>query len=101
MAWGRPANVGETVSIYMDTAVPLFVGDFIRTKSGRLYQIKSVREQQKGRHAPRYDPNSGAKIRQGRQHLQVEVMPPDMALDPEDVVHGIHWYGVNNPPPES
>ena len=47
--------------------------------TGRTYRIQHVRIQERGRH-------------KGRQHLMVEVMPPDFEPTPDDVVHTILWY---------
>lgn len=99
MAWGAPAPVGANVSIYMDTQRVIRSGDFVRTRTGRLYQVTAVREQQRGKHGPVYDAHAGHKVMQGRQHLRCEVMPSDMDLDVDDVVHGVHWYGPSNPAP--
>ncbi len=72
------ATPGSVVSIYMDTPRTLTDGDFIRTSSGRLYEIAAVRIQERGKHA-------------GRQHLRVVVMPPDYDTG-DAVVHPLMWY---------
>lgn len=76
---GVKAAPGAVVGLYMDTARELEVGDEIHTRSGRRYEIASVRRQERGKHI-------------GRWHLRCLVLAPDHPTDPDVAVHSIWWY---------
>lgn len=76
------------VGIYVDLLAPVHVGDFIRTQTGRSYQVVMVRRQLRGKHA-------------GRQHLRAIVLDGDiveqvdaaaLAADDGQRIHQIRWY---------
>lgn len=74
---GRPP--GSEVGLYFDSPVHVLVdGDYLRTPSGRLYEVLDVRVQQRGIHV-------------GRQHLRCLVITADQVTDPSRVF-AIHWY---------
>lgn len=73
------APIGAVVGLYIDTTARVLVDQYIRTQTGRTYQVVSVRTQQKGKHAGR------------RQHLRVLVVP-DTTPQPDDTVITIRWY---------
>lgn len=71
-----PAPYGSHVRLHYDSATLVEEGDYLRTESGRLYEVIGVRVQERGKHA-------------GRQHLTAIVSrgAPDDAR-----VHPLHWY---------
>jgi hypothetical protein len=69
------APVGAVVSIYYDGRA-LLVGDFLRTATGRLYEVASVRVQARGGH-------------KGRQHLRCLVA---REIVPGARVLSLRWY---------
>jgi hypothetical protein len=73
------APIGSVVSLYIDTTRQVLVNEFIRTQTGRTYQIVSVRTQQRGKHAGR------------RQHLRALVVPATTPTE-DDTVIPILWY---------
>lgn len=74
-----PAPIGSVVGLYIDTTARVLPDQFIRTETGRTYQILTVRTQQCGKYA-------GI-----RQHLRVLVVPEETPQDGE-VVITIRWY---------
>lgn len=72
-------HAGEQARLYYDGARPVVAGDYIRTRTGRLYLVDQVRIQERGKHA-------------GRQHLVTTVMPDGHEPEIDAVVHPIHWY---------
>lgn len=74
---GKPP--GSEVSLYFDSPIHrLTDGDYLRTPSGRLYEVLDVRVQERGQHV-------------GRQHLRCLVITVDQVTD-VDRVFPIHWY---------
>lgn len=74
---GKPP--GSEVSLYYDSPIhKLTDGDYLRTPSGRLYEVLDVRVQERGQHV-------------GRQHLHCLVITADQVTAP-DRVFPIHWY---------
>lgn len=71
------APAGAIVRLYVDTRLPIEVGDGIQTQTGRRYEVQHVRIQERGKHV-------------GRKHLVVRVCAPD------DLILGnivpIRWY---------
>lgn len=70
---------GGLALLYYDGAAPVSEGDYIRTGTGRMYLVQTVRVQQAGKHT-------------GRQHLITVVMPNDHEPEPDATVHPIRWY---------
>lgn len=54
----------------------LATGEYLRTPTGRLYRVVSIRVQERGKHI-------------GRQHLACLV---SSATEPGARVHPLHWY---------
>lgn len=73
------APAGAIVSIYVDLAACVDVGDVIETQTGRRYSVLTKRVQARGAHV-------------GRQHLRVLVMAPDDPLPTSGMLHRIVWY---------
>lgn len=74
---GRPP--GSEVSLYYDSPIhKLAAGDYLRTPSGRLYEVLDIRVQERGAH-------------RGRQHLHCLVLRPDDDVD-EARVRPLLWY---------
>ena len=73
------APPGRIVSLYMDTLRTIEVGDEIETRSGRRYEVQSVRVQSRGKHV-------------GRKHLMALVLDPDHPRDPDVTIHALWWY---------
>jgi len=73
------APAGAIVSIYVDLAQRVAIGDVIETTSGRRYHVVDVRVQGRGWHV-------------GRQHLRVAVMAPGDPLPDSGMLHPIRWY---------
>ncbi len=71
--------IGDTCSLYVDAAQPLEKGDYIITKTGRTYEVLTVRVQEKGKY-------------EGRQHLNVLVLDPEAPRDPDAYTLSLHWY---------
>lgn len=74
------AAPGREVGLYLDTRMPLDVGDEVVTaKTGRRYLVVKIRVQQRGVHV-------------GRKHLRCVVLAPDAPRDPDSRVVRISWY---------
>lgn len=73
------APAGAVVSLYMDTLRLMEVGDEVRTRSGRRYEVVGLRRQERGKH-------------KGRWHIQARVLPVEHPLDPDVTVHTLWWY---------
>lgn len=74
---GKPP--GSEVGLYYDSPIhQLDAGDYLRTPSGRMYEVLDVRVQERGAHV-------------GRQHLRCLVITVDQVTDVERVFP-IHWY---------
>lgn len=73
------APVGAVVGLYIDTTMRVLVDHYIRTQTGRTYQVLSVRTQLRGKHA-------GI-----RQHVRVLVVPDDTPREGDTIVP-IRWY---------
>jgi hypothetical protein len=73
------APAGAVVSIYVDLLATVSEGDYIITRSGRRYEVVSVRVQTRGKHV-------------GRQHLKCEVLRDDDPMDNGTRTHRIVWY---------
>jgi hypothetical protein len=73
------APIGAVVGLYIDTTARVLVDQYIRTQTGRTYQVLSVRTQQRGKQAGR------------RQHLRVLVVP-ESTPQPGDTIVPIRWY---------
>jgi len=76
------APAGTEVGLYVDMAARVDLGDVIETRSGRRYLVRSVRVQERGKHA-------------GRQHLRAVVLEPDdraIVGLAAPRVHRIRWY---------
>lgn len=58
------------------------VGDYIRTRTGRTYLIDKARKVTSARYP-------------GRLLLTTTVMPADHEVEPDAVVHSLHWYSRN------
>jgi hypothetical protein len=76
------APIGAVVGLYIDTTARVLPDQYIRTDSGRTYQVLTVRTQQRGKHAGT------------RQHLRVLVVPESTPAE-GDVVVPIRWYPRN------
>lgn len=74
------APPGALVRIFYD-GPELAAGHFLRTRTGRLYRVVSVRVQRRGRHV-------------GRQHLACIVTEkgPTVRDNVEGRVHDLFWY---------
>lgn len=77
------APAGAEVGLYMDTRREIFVGDEIRTPTGRRYLVVRNRIQDRGKHL-------------GRQHLRAVVLADDAPhaydRDPDATTHCVVWY---------
>lgn len=71
-----PAPFGTEVKLYYDSETPVAEGDYLRTGTGRLYEVLDVRVQQRGKHV-------------GRQHLVCLVA---RGAPPDATIHPVHWY---------
>lgn len=69
------APAGAMVKLFYDGA-RLGPGEYLRTKTGRLYRVVSVRVQERGKHA-------------GRQHLACLV---SSVAEPGAPVRDLYWY---------
>lgn len=79
------APVGAVVSIFYDARRDVTAGDAIVTASGRVYEVASVRRQQRGKHV-------------GRWHLHCLVVVAKGATDiPYRRVHPLRWYRRSRP----
>jgi len=80
-------QIGEQCRVYYDAdeGQEVKAGDFLQTTTGRMYLVDTVRIQERGLHV-------------GRHHLVVTVVPPDVHLFEEDVVHPIAWYSRKRRP---
>lgn len=72
------APSGSLVSLYYDSPRDVVAGDVLRTPTGRMYLLWSVRRQTRGLHI-------------GRWHLKAIVIGVD-ELPAGARVHPIYWY---------
>lgn len=71
-----PAPYGTEVRLHYDSPTLVGEGEYLRTSTGRVYEVLEVRVQRRGKHA-------------GRQHLRVLVA---RAAPADAVIHPLHWY---------
>lgn len=75
------AAVGTEVYLYYDSPRDVREGDLIVvSSSGRTYLVRTVRVQQRGKHAGR------------RKHLRAVVVPTGTSPAAGAVAHPLHWY---------
>jgi hypothetical protein len=77
------APIGAIVSLHYDNTAPgqrpdLAIGHYLRTRTGRTYQILALRQQARGKHT-------------GRYHLKCLVVAP-VPYPVNAPVHPLHWY---------
>jgi hypothetical protein len=73
---------GAIVRLYVDLVARVDVGHWIRTETGRVYEVIAVRRQTRGKHV-------------GRQHLMCIVLgnlDQNSDITDADVIHEIRWY---------
>ncbi|MDQ1446792.1 MAG: hypothetical protein QOI20_3256 [Acidimicrobiaceae bacterium] len=73
------APAGAIVSLYVDVVAIVKPTDVIETRSGRRYEVLTVRVQLRGKH-------------KGRQHLAARVIGTDEHVPDGAIVHRIRWY---------